>query len=86
LVGANVLNKDAETGGEWRVAAKDGGGDKADLEMWAPPSVREARLARERRDDAWRYVWMNFASMIILMVTLAIVCYQMGAQSCRLGE
>lgn len=56
---------------------------ETDLEEWVPLSVREAREARKRRDDAWRYGWMNFASMIILMVTLAIVCYRMGAQSCR---
>jgi hypothetical protein len=56
---------------------------KIDLEECAPLSVREARLARERRDELWPYVWMNFASMIILAIALAIVCYRIGAQSCR---
>jgi hypothetical protein len=73
------MNKDAETSGEWIVAGNDPVGDKADLEKCVPLSVREARLARERRDELWPYVWMNFASMIILVVTLAIVCYRMGA-------
>lgn len=54
-----------------------------DLEEWAPLTVREARQARERREDLWPYVWMNLASMIILTITLAIVCYRIGAQSCH---
>jgi hypothetical protein len=56
---------------------------KTDLEECVPLSVREARLARERRDDAWRYVWMNLASVITLVVTLAIVCSWIGAQGCH---
>jgi hypothetical protein len=51
---------------------------KTDFEEWVPLSVREARRARERRDELWPYVLVNFVSMIILLVTLAIVCYRMG--------
>jgi hypothetical protein len=53
------------------------------VENWVPLSVREARRARERRDELWPYVWMNFASILILAATLAIVSYRMAAQSCH---
>ena len=56
---------------------------KSDAEEWVPLSVRETRRARERRDDLWPYVWMNFASMILLFGAVAIACYRMGAQSCH---
>jgi hypothetical protein len=52
---------------------------KTDLEECAPLSVRKAREARRMRDEAWPYIWINFASMIILVATLAIVCYRIGA-------
>jgi hypothetical protein len=58
------------------------GGERG-LEEGVPLSVREARAAPERRSDLWPYVWINFASMIILVATLAIVCYRVGAQSCH---
>jgi hypothetical protein len=58
-------------------------GRERDLEEWVPLSVREARRARARVDDLWPYAWMSFASVVILAVTLAIVVYRMGAQSCH---
>ena len=57
-------------GGEW------------DLEEGVPLSVREARLARKKREDLWPYVWMSFASVVIVGVALAILAYRIGAQSC----
>jgi hypothetical protein len=74
------LGKDTAASGQSRGLAEC---EEAEAEQRVPLSVRKAREARKRRDDAWRYVWMNFASMMILMVTLAIVCYRMGAQNCR---
>jgi len=56
---------------------------KTDLEGWVPLSVREARRARERRDDLWPYVWMNFVSMILLIAAAVIMAYRMGAQNCH---
>ena len=56
---------------------------ESDVEKWLPLSVREARRARERRDDLWPYVWMNFVSMILLFAAAVIMAYRMGAQSCR---
>ena len=52
-------------------------------EEWVPLSVREARRARKMGSDHWPYVWMNFASILILAATLAIVSYRIGAQSCH---
>jgi len=52
-------------------------------EEWVPLRVREARQARERCDELWLYVWMNFVSMILLFSALAIACYRVGAQSCH---
>jgi hypothetical protein len=57
------MNKDVET----------------DLEEWVPLSVREARLARERREDLWPYVWMNFVSTILLFAAAVIMAYRIGA-------
>ena len=53
---------------------------ESDIEDRAPLSVRKARKMRR---DLWPYVWMNFASMILLAVALAILSYRMGAQSCH---
>jgi hypothetical protein len=54
-----------------------------EVEEWVPLSVREARCAREMRDDLWPYVWMNFVSMILLFAAAVIIAYRMGAQSCH---
>jgi hypothetical protein len=53
------------------------------LEEWVPLSVREARRARKMRGDLWPYVWMNFASILILVAALAILSYRLGVQSCH---
>jgi len=45
---------------------------ESDVEKCVPLSVREARRARDRRDDLWPYVWMNFVSMILLFSALAV--------------
>ena len=52
-----------------------------DPEAYVPLSVREARRARKMRGDLWPYVWMNFASILILAATLAILTHRIGAQS-----
>ena len=54
-----------------------------DPKAYVPLSVREARRARELRDDLWPYVWVNFMSVILLFTALAIACYRVGAQSCH---
>jgi hypothetical protein len=54
-----------------------------DPEAYVPLSVRETRRARKMRGDLWPYVWMNFASILILAATLAILSYRIGAQSCH---
>ncbi len=54
-----------------------------DVEEWVPLSVREARRARKMRDGLWPYMWMSFASVILLAAALAIMAYRMGAQSCH---
>ncbi len=54
--------------------------EKSDAGEWVPLSVREARRARKRREDLWPYVWITFASVVILAVALAIMAYRMGAQ------
>jgi hypothetical protein len=77
------MNKDAVTGEEWSVTGKNGEDDGADLENWVPLSVREARKARKRREDVWPWVWMSFASVVILVITLAILGYWVEAQSCH---
>jgi hypothetical protein len=59
------------------------GGGEPDLEVWVPLSVREARRARANLKDLWSYVWMSFASLVILAATLAIVAYRVSAQTCH---
>jgi len=55
-------------------------GKEPDVEDWVPLSVRKAR---EMPKNLWPHLWLSFASMIILFVTLAILAYRMGAQSCH---
>jgi hypothetical protein len=50
-------------------------------EEWVPLSVREARHARRIRVELWPYIWMNFASILILAAALVILRYRIGAQS-----
>lgn len=59
------------------------GNKPRELEECVPASVREAREAIKRRDDLWRYVWMNFVSVILLFTALAIACFRLGAQGCH---
>jgi hypothetical protein len=56
---------------------------ESDVENWVPLSVREARQARKMRGNLRPYVWMNFASILILAAALAIITYRVGAQSCH---
>jgi hypothetical protein len=72
-------DKEARTSSQSEV---NGDIPESDVEKWVPLSVREARRARERLDELWPYVWMNFVSMILLFSALAIACYRVGAQSC----
>jgi len=71
--------KEARTSSQSEVSSEI---PESDVEKWVPLSVREARSARERRDNVWPYVWMNFVSMILLFSALAIACYRIGAQGC----
>jgi hypothetical protein len=73
-------DKEARTSSQCEVSDEI---QEADVEKWVPLSVREARLARERSDDLWPYVWMNFVSMILLVAAAVIMAYRMGAQSCH---
>jgi hypothetical protein len=52
-------------------------------EEYVPLVIWGARLAREKCDYLWRYVWMNFVSMILLFAAAVAMAYRMGAQSCR---
>jgi hypothetical protein len=58
-------------------------GGETNLEECVPLSVRAARNARKMRGDLWPYVWMNFASILILAAALAILSYRLGVQSCH---
>jgi hypothetical protein len=73
-------DKKAGPSGQWRVSRQE---DEPDLGEGVPVSVREARRARKLRDDLWPYVWMTFASILVLAVALAILSYRFGAQSCH---
>ncbi len=71
-------DKEARTNSQCEVSGEI---QESDVEKCVPLSVREARRARERRDDLWLYVWINFVSMILLFSALAIECFRVGAQS-----
>ena len=64
-------------------STREAQGATSDLKEWIPLSVREARRARKMREDLWPYVWITFASVLILAAALAIMAYRIGAQSCR---
>lgn len=71
------LSKEETANGQCRLT-----GERKEPEVdWVPLSVREARRARSMRDDAWPYLWMNFASILILSAALAILAYRMALQS-----
>lgn len=73
-------DKEAQTSGQCGVSGEI---PESDVEKWVPLSVREARQARERRDDIWPYVWMNLVSMILLFAAGVIMAYRMGGRSCH---
>ncbi len=88
--GAEVNSKRKELGtnpdkkGRARAQGQGAGeGKETNFEDWVPLSVREARRARKMREDLWPYVWMTFASVILLASALVILSYRMGAQSCH---
>jgi hypothetical protein len=72
----NSEKKEVPSGGR-RVSNEDA---EPDLEAYVPLSVRNAR---QMRRNMWPYLWMSFASVIILAAALAILTYRMGAQSCH---
>jgi hypothetical protein len=80
------MNKIEETepNDQWREArrGKEGAveGKQAGLEEGVPLSVRKAR---EMRRSLWPDLWILSAATIILIVTLAILSYRIGAQSCH---
>lgn len=54
----------------------DGDEEYVPLVIWGgAASAGEVRLP-------WRYVWMNFVSMILLFAAVTMA-YRMGAQNCR---
>ena len=55
--------------------------DGVGQEQYVPLVIREARLARKRRDDLWPCVWMNFVSMILLFAAAVIMAYRMGGKA-----
>jgi hypothetical protein len=55
----------------------DAVGSERDCEEYGPLSVRNARRMRR---DMWPYLWMSFASMIVLAAALAILVFRMGVQ------
>ena len=73
------MTKTEETkpSGQWRVPSED---SEPNLEQYVPLSVRNARKVRR---DLWPSIWMSFALINILAAALAILCYRIGAQSCR---
>jgi hypothetical protein len=72
--------KEARTSSQCEVSREI---QEADVEKWSPLSVREARRARERRDDLCPYVWMNFVSMVLLFAAAVVMAYRLGAQGCH---
>jgi len=75
------MSKDRKANGPKSTCTAEGA--PREMEEWVPLSVREARRARERRDDLWPYVWMNFVSVILLFAAGMIMAYRMGAHSCH---
>ena len=55
-------------------------GRERNLEKYVPLNLRNAR---QMRKTLWPHLWMSFASIILLVVALAILSYRMGAQSCH---
>ena len=51
-----------------------------DPDEYIPLSMRSAR---RMRTDVWPYIWMSFASILLLMAALVVLAYRMGAHSCR---
>jgi hypothetical protein len=41
------------------------------------------RSARRMRNNVWPYIWMSFASILLLMAALVDLAHRMGAHSCR---
>jgi hypothetical protein len=37
------------------------------------------RSARRMRNNVWPYIWISFASILLLMVALVILAYRIGA-------
>jgi hypothetical protein len=79
-VGKMSSDKEARTSSQSEMSSEI---PEFDVDKWVPLSVREARRARERRDDLWPYVWMNFVSMILLIAAAVVMAYRMGARSCH---
>jgi hypothetical protein len=40
------------------------------------------RSARRVRNNVWPYVWISFASILLLMAALVILSYRIGAHRC----
>jgi hypothetical protein len=52
----------------------------ADLEEYIPPGMRSARRIPTK---VWAHIWISFASILLLMATLVILAYRIGAESYR---
>jgi hypothetical protein len=48
-------------------------------EEYIPPGMRSAR---RMRSYVWPFIWMSFASILLLMAALVILAYRIGAHRC----
>ncbi len=55
-------------------------GRQRDLGKYITLSLRNAG---QMHKTLWPHLWMSFASIILLVVALAILSYRIGAQSCH---
>jgi hypothetical protein len=51
-------------------------GVPTDPDEYIPLSMRSVR---RMRSNVWPYIWISFASILLLMAALAILAYRIGA-------
>ena len=81
---AKKFSGDREPGGQMnsdKQAVPSGRSDVSSHDR--EPAPLSVRNARQMRRDLWPSIWMSFASILILVVALAILSYRMGARSCH---
>lgn len=47
---------------------------------YIPPGMRSAR---RMGSNVWPYIWMSFASILLLLAALVVLAYRMGVHSSR---